>query len=229
LNINSGAIIGTIQFGSSGNDIPNNVIVNNDLLHIVGSAGGSINGANLIPGASNTAAQFVSTFFAANLSHYWTAFVDSASGNETAYSLAIHPLNGDLYVSGVIGASLNYPQAQSTFYGGLDAVLSVFSRTGNYSWSIITGTVGDDQLISLAFNASGGLFMLGTFNNSAMMVLFSGMFYFQNEMGNLNDYFKRVQTAQLHLCRLHREFAISPLGRLQSHRFNARPRPPSRL
>ncbi len=130
---------------------------------------GTVGGAQAASGGGNDA--FVSRFNAALTVRHQSTYIGD-SGDDRAYALAIHPVNGDVYVAGETG-STSFPGtaggAQAAYGGGSrDAFVSRFNAALTVRHqSTFLGGAGNDHAQALAIHPARGEIYVAGYTYSA--------------------------------------------------------------
>jgi hypothetical protein len=172
-NLTNGDQVGNIQhIGSVGDDFGYSIVVDNarSTVYTAGSVGNSsMNGVSPVGNATD---QFV-TAYSLSLAHIWTRIIGSTGFNDAAFSIAIHPSSGNIYVAGSHdGSMIPAVNVQSTFYGQSDFSLSAMAVNNSLLWTRVGGSASADLARSCAFNSNGSLYMAGKFDASISMISF---------------------------------------------------------
>lgn len=105
------------------------------------------------------------------------------SGNDALYSVDVHPMGGDIYVSGGTG-STDLPNSGGTlgtsYFGGIsDGFVAVVSGTGrSLVRSMYWGTTRYDQIFSLDIDRAGQIYVIGQSEGS--MPVTAGVYHNAN-------------------------------------------------
>lgn len=105
------------------------------------------------------------------------------SGNDALYSVDVHPIGGDIYVSGGTG-STNLPSTGGTlgnaFFGGIaDGFVAVVSGSGRtLARTMYWGTSRYDQIFSLDIDRAGHVYVIGQSEGS--MPVTAGVYHNPN-------------------------------------------------
>jgi hypothetical protein len=86
-------------------------------------------------------------------------------GNDAAYVLSIHPLNGNIYFAGGTESSsvpgLDGTSYQNTNQAGIDGFVAMISPAFNMIRSSFMGTTGTDQVYGIKFDRAGFPYIMG--------------------------------------------------------------------
>ncbi len=88
------------------------------------------------------------------------------TGKDVGYAVATDP-NGNVVITGYFQGVANFGGAPFTSYGLLDTFVAKYSPAGAYSWARQFGGTSLDEGLGLAMDASGSVYLTGTFKEIA--------------------------------------------------------------
>ena len=89
-----------------------------------------------------------------------------SAGTESAFGLAVDPVNGFVYVGGKFDQTIDFGGGPIGVVGTSNAFIAAFTLDGTYRWSRSLGDTGDNRLDALAVDASGNIYATGYYDGT---------------------------------------------------------------
>ena len=135
-------------------------------VYIAGYFQGSLNfgGGNRTSAGDNDA--FVAKFNGTTGAHVWSLRL-GGTGDDRAFDVAVNPLNNQVTVTGEFRSPLMVIGAATlTNNGNSDTFVATFSTSGTALWAKGYGSTGRDRGKALAYDFSGGVYLLGDYEGT---------------------------------------------------------------
>ncbi len=145
-----GNLIWTKQEGTSGNDEANKVVADGNNVYITGYVNGILS-----PNVSLGESDAFLIKYDSNGNKQWSKQFGT-SGNDGGNSIAISG-NGNIYVTGSVGGSLN----GNDYFGGKDIFLSEFDSLGNNILTKQWGTINEDDATDIVIDSNNYIYISG--------------------------------------------------------------------